>query len=83
MFNPNSPIEVRSEISKALKGSISYLVNEVAAVSLNGEITNGTFVAIKNVEFDRITFAAMGPNGEVWAHFVGSLSEEAWALQQN
>lgn len=74
--------ETRMEISKAFHGALSFLIAEKAANSLEGVLEGGKFFALKNVELDKIQFVAHSDEGESWAEFSGSLSEETWALQQ-
>lgn len=80
--SPHTSGELRQEISKAFHGAIAFLIEEKAAQSVEGELTGGKFFALKNVEADTIRFVAHSNEGESWAEFAGSLSEETWALQQ-
>lgn len=80
--SPHTSGELRQQISQAFHDALSFLIEEKAANSLEGELPGGKFFALKNVEMDTIRFVAHSDKGESWAEFAGSLSEEEMYLKR-
>ena len=80
--SPHTSGELRQQISKAFHGAIAFLIAEKAANSLEGQLEGGKFFALKNEELDKIQFVAHSDEGESWAEFSGSLSEETFYREE-